>query len=278
MANINFSKMHGLGNDFIIVEGKDLPEGIDVYKLAARLCDRHFGIGADGLILVNPDVDKNGADTVWRILNSDGTEPEMCGNGIRCFAKYVYDKGIVDKNAFSVSTLAGLIKPSIEEDGMVTVDMGEPILKPEEIPVKIEGEYAIHRLLEVLDQDFYINCVSMGNPHCIIFVDEDVDATKYGPVIETHEIFPEKTNVEFVKVLSKSHIKVDVWERGCGITLACGTGACACVTAGVYNDLIETKATVSLPGGDLVINFDKESSHLFMTGPAEYAFTGVFEV
>ena len=276
MANINFTKMHGLGNDFIIVEDIDLPDGVNYNELAIRLCDRHFGIGADGLIIVNPDTGIKGTDTVWRILNSDGTEPEMCGNGIRCFAKYVHDNCLVDKRSFSVTTLAGVIKPTIEINGMVTVDMGQPILKPADIPVKLDGEFVIKRPLKVLDKQFNINCVSMGNPHCVIFTDEVIDVAKYGPVIETHNIFPEKTNVEFVKVLTKKHIKVDVWERGCGITLACGTGACACVTAGVYNDLIETKATVSLPGGDLVINFDKESNHIFMTGPAEYSFKGVF--
>lgn len=278
MTKINFTKMQGIGNDFIIVEGKDLPGNTDFGKLSARLCDRYFGIGADGLIIINPKNMEYKTDIAWKIFNSDGTEPEMCGNGIRCFAKFVHDKKILDKSEFSVTTLAGTIKPKIESNGLVTVDMGEPILDPAKVPVKIDGDKVIAHPLNVLDKEFKINCVSMGNPHCIIFVQDDVDATKYGPIIETHEIFPAKTNVEFVKILSRNHIKVDVWERGCGITLACGTGACACTVAAVLNDLTTRKITVSLPGGDLLINYDHESNHIFMSGPAEYSFEGTFEL
>jgi len=274
MTQLEFTKMHGLGNDFILVEEKKLPSNVNYEQLSKKLCDRHFGIGGDGLIVVRSRNAVKEADTAWRIFNADGTEPEMCGNGIRCFAKYVYDRNLIDKAKFTVSTLAGLITPVVEESGMITVDMGEPVLTPAEIPVNIAGDRIIDYPLNVLDKTFRINCVSMGNPHCIIFVDEPVDAVKYGTAIENHSVFPRRTNVEFVQVLSKSHIKVNVWERGCGITLACGTGACACVVAAVINKLTARKIKVTLPGGELFINYDRDSGRLYMTGPAEYAFEG----
>lgn len=280
MPEIKFSKMHGLGNDFIIVEDKDLPDDIKYCELSKRLCDRHFGIGGDGLIIVGPgnQNQNNVTDTAWRIFNSDGSEPEMCGNGIRCFAKYVYDKGLIDKKEFSVSTLAGPIIPKIEDDGLVTVDMGSPILDPARIPVKLSCDEVINKPVIVDGKEFHINCVSMGNPHCVIFIEEDVDVVKYGALLEVHNLFPQKTNVEFVKVLSKEHIKVDVWERGCGITLACGTGACACSVAAVLNDLTGNKVKVTLPGGDLIITYEREADKVFMSGPAEYAFEGSFQL
>lgn len=274
MTQIDFTKMQGLGNDFILVDDSSLSRDVDYAILSKRLCDRHFGIGADGLIIVNPREVSYQTDVAWRIFNSDGSEPQMCGNGIRCFAKYVFDKKIVSKKCFTIHTLAGVIKPDIADSGLVTVDMGEPILTPEKIPVKIKQKPVLNYPLKVLDREFKINCVSMGNPHCVIFVDEAIEISKYGPLIEIFDIFPEKTNVEFVRVLSKEHIKVDVWERGCGITLACGTGACACVVAAVLNGFTENKTKVSLPGGDLIINFDRDSNHIFMSGPAEYSFHG----
>ena len=273
---IAFTKMHGLGNDFILVDNKLLPPGTDFASMSKKLCDRHFGIGGDGLILVNPDNPSSDTDLTWRIFNSDGTEPQMCGNGIRCFARYVYDKGLINKKEFSVSTLAGKIKPVIETGGMVTVDMGEPELDPVKVPVNIKAKKVIDLPITVEGANFKINCISMGNPHCVIFIHDDIDILKFGPILEVHEIFPEKTNVEFVKVLSREHIKVNVWERGCGITLACGTGACACTVASVLNDLTERNINVTLPGGDLRISYDENSNHIFMTGPAEYAFDGEF--
>ncbi|MEW5820351.1 MAG: diaminopimelate epimerase [Cyanobacteriota bacterium] len=274
MTEIHFTKMHGLGNDFIIVEDKDLPDDIDYSELSKCFCDRHFGIGGDGLIIINPKNGNYETDTAWRIFNSDGSEPQMCGNGIRCFARYVYDKGIVQKKEFTVNTLAGVITPTIESE-LIKVDMGKPIIEPSLIPVKINLDRALMYSLVIQEKEFKINCISMGNPHCVIFIEEFVDLKKWGPLIETHELFPEKTNVEFVKKVDSSHIKVNVWERGCGITLACGTGACACVVAGVLNNLIDTITKVTLPGGDLFITFDQNLNRVFMSGPAEYSFSGM---
>lgn len=274
MPKINFTKMQGLGNDFILIEDQYLPINIDYATLAKKLCDRHFGIGADGLIIINPKNSISDADSSWRIFNSDGSEPEMCGNGIRCFAKYVYERQLVKNSEFTVSTIASIITSKIETGGLITVDMGEPILNPVQMPVNINRDRVINFPLSILDKTFSINCVSMGNPHCVIFVKEDIDLTKFGPLIERHELFPHKTNVEFVEVLSREHIKVNVWERGCGITLACGTGACAAVTIAVLNNHTERKVKVTLPGGDLIIHYDQTNNHLFMSGPAEYVFEG----
>ena len=252
---IKFTKMNGLGNDFIIVDGKDVTEVTDSHaaaspllrmtiysQLAKKMCDRNFGIGADGLIIVNPTDVKADTDISWRIFNSDGTEPQMCGNGIRCFAKYVYEKGLINKKKFTVWTLAGTITPEILDNGEVRVDMGKPILEAKKVPVNVEDlDCVINYPFELEGKDFYITAVSMGNPHCIIFTDEDsaLLARKYGSKIEIHTMFPEKTNVEFVKILSRNNIKIDVWERGCGITLACGTGACASTVAAILNELTD---------------------------------------
>jgi len=280
--SINFTKMNGLGNDFIIVEGKDVSEKkLNYETLAKKMCDRNFGIGADGLIIVNPvDVTAN-TDTSWRIFNSDGSEPQMCGNGIRCFAKYINEKGITDKKKFTVKTLAGIITPEILDNGEVRVDMGKPILEAAKVPVLVEElDCVINYPLELEGKDFNITAVSMGNPHCIIFTDEDTAflARKLGSKIETHPMFPEKTNVEFVKVLSRNNIKIDVWERGCGITLACGTGACASTVAAVLNELTDNKVKADLPGGSLIIEWNKDQSdaHVFMTGKAEFVFEGEY--
>lgn len=276
MVDIDFVKMQGIGNDFIIVEEKNLLEDINYSEFTKKLCDRHFGIGADGLIVVIKNSDDD-ADITWRIFNSDGSEPEMCGNGIRCFARYVYDKGLVDKRSFTISTLAGIVTPEINDDGSVTVDMGSPALKPSRIPVMTDIDPVLSYPIKVVDREFIMNCIGMGNPHCVIFTDEDLDIEKYGSVLEKHILFPKKTNVEFVQILTKEHIKVDVWERGCGITLACGTGACAAVVAAVLNHFTDDEVTVSLPGGDLKVKFDQSSNHVFMTGPADYSFKGSIE-
>lgn len=274
---MKFTKMHGLGNDFIILGAEELCKRSFSYsKLAKRLCDRHFGIGADGLILVNPPEMESDCDINWRIFNSDGTEPQMCGNGIRCFAKYVYDKGIVNKKKFSVSALAGVIVSEILDDGKICVDMGEPALEPAKIPVLIEN--AVNYPLEIEEKQINITAVSMGNPHCIVFTEGDTAALakSLGAKLENHAIFPEKTNVEFVKVLSRNKIRIDVWERGCGITLACGTGACASVVASVLNNLTGNTVEVELPGGNLNIKWDRAANKLFMTGGCEFVFEGQF--
>ena len=272
MQSIKITKMQGLGNDFVIVDYEEFKKtGLSMSELAIKLCNRHFGIGADGMII--PDLSSSqSADIGWYFYNSDGSTAQMCGNGMRCFAKYVYDNKFVNKKSFSVKTLAGIIKPELLEDGTVRVDMGAPILEDERIPFK--GE----RVLKALDREFQINPVSMGNPHCIIFTEEDplYLAQTYGPTIEKHEFFPEKTNTEFVKVLKRNEVDMRVYERGCGITLACGTGACATVVAGVLNNLTEQKVKVNLLGGSVIIEWrgssDNLEEHVYMTGRADYSF------
>lgn len=284
MTNIQFTKMQGLGNDFIIIDFEEYKkleiEEKDLGELAKKLCHRNFGIGADGLIIVNPNTTQT--DIGWFFYNSDGTTAQMCGNGIRCFARYVYDKKLIDKKIFSVETLAGAIVPELVNENTVKVNMSKPILEPNKIPSLITHNINFDLILE--EKTFKANAVSMGNPHCIIFTDEDTKqmALKYGRQIETHAIFPEKTNVEFVKVLSRSEINLDVWERGCAITMACGTGACASVVAAILNDLCDNKVKVNLPGGSLIIEWDGsyENTHedVFMSGPAEYVFTGEIDI
>lgn len=271
MQKIKITKMQGLGNDFVILDYEEYEKtGLSLEDLARKLCDRHFGIGADGMII--PKIDTNSADIGWYFYNSDGSTAQMCGNGMRCFAKYVYDKKLVDKKQFSVETLAGIIKPELLDNGLVKVDMGAPILEDARIPFK--GD----RKLKVLNKEFEIFPVSMGNPHCIIFTDEDpLELAKtYGEKIEKHEFFPEKTNTEFVKVISRDEVDMRVFERGCGITLACGTGACATVVAAVLNNLTEQKVKVNLLGGSVIIEWqgskEKLNEHVFMTGRADYSF------
>jgi len=279
---IKFIKMNGLGNDFIIVDGKDvLEKNLKYEDLAKKMCDRNFGVGADGLIIVNPPEVKSDTDISWRIFNSDGSEPQMCGNGIRCFAKYVYEKGIINKKKFTVWTLAGTITPEILDNGEVRVDMGKPILEAAKVPVLVEDlDCVINYPLDIDETEFNITAVSMGNPHCIIFTEEDSFslAREFGPKIETHSMFPEKTNVEFVKVLSRKNIKIDVWERGCGITLACGTGACASTVAAILNELADNIVKADLPGGSLTIEWDKDQpdASVFMTGKSEFVFKGEY--
>jgi len=276
---IKFTKMQGLGNDFVLVDYEEIKKNnLEYSSLAKKICDRKFGIGADGLIIVNPDDMKADTDTSWRIINSDGSEPQMCGNGIRCFAKYAYQKGLVSKKKFTVNTLAGVITPEILENGDVRVDMGRPILEPAKIPTTgVAQDKVLNYEISVNDRTFSINAVSMGNPHCIIFSDENTEelAKSYGPSLEVHPLFPEKTNVEFVKVISRDHIKIDVWERGCGITLACGTGSCASVVAAILNNLTDHKVKADLPGGSLIIEWQgSEDSSVFMSGGAEFVFCG----
>ena len=283
MSKIKFTKMQGLGNDFVLVDYEEIKNSdIPLSELATRMCDRKFGIGADGLIVVNPDDMKSNTDVCWRILNSDGSEPQMCGNGMRCFAQYVFNHGLVKEKKFSVNTLAGTIIPEVLDNDLVRVNMGKPILEAEKIPVKSNLFPVLNDTLQAEDRTFQFSAVSMGNPHCLIFTDENTEelALKYGSSIENNPIFPEKTNVEFIKVISEKHIKINVWERGCGITLACGTGACASTVAAILNNLTENKVKADLPGGTLTIEWagnsiDKDND-VFMTGSAKVVFEGEY--
>lgn len=271
--SIKITKMQGLGNDFVVIDYDEYQKsGLEMAELAKKICDRNFGIGADGMII--PDLNASETDIGWYFYNSDGTTAQMCGNGMRCFAKYVYDKGYVKKSEFTVKTLAGIIKPKLLENGEVTVDMGAPILENSKIPYLAQE----NNKLKIADRIFDINPVSMGNPHCVIFTDENPleFAQHYGADIEQHPSFPEKTNVEFVKVISPAEIEMRVWERGCGITLACGTGACASVVQGILNNLTQSKVKVNLLGGSLIVewrgNKGNPHEHVFMTGSANYVF------
>lgn len=283
MSKIKFTKMQGLGNDFVLVDYEEIKNlDISLSELSIRMCDRKFGVGADGLIVVNPDDMKSNTDVCWRIINSDGSEPQMCGNGMRCFAQYVFNHGLVQGKKFSVNTLAGTIIPEVLEGDLVRVNMGKPILEADKIPVKSNLFPVLNDTLQAGDRTFQFSAVSMGNPHCLIFTDENTEelALKYGSSIENNPIFPEKTNVEFIKVISEKHIKINVWERGCGITLACGTGACASTVASILNNLTENKVTADLPGGSLTIEWagnpiDKDND-VFMTGSAKVVFEGEY--
>lgn len=272
MTNIKITKMHGCGNDFVFMDYEEfLKTKMTLEELSKQICDRHFGIGADGLIVPEP-YNGNDADLKWNYYNSDGTTAQMCGNGMRCFSRYVYDNGLINKKQFSVKTLAGIIKPEILDNGLIKVNMGKPILEDNKIPFK--GE----RTIKILDKTFEIHPVSMGNPHCVIFTQETPMqmALKYGPEIEKHPYFPEKTNVEFVKVISENEIEMAVYERGCEITLACGTGACASAVASVLNNLTVNEVKVNLPGGVVSIEWKGSKADLqkdvFLTGPAQYSF------
>lgn len=275
MIKIKLTKMQGCGNDFVIIDYSEYEKtNMPMAELAKKVCNRNFGVGADGLII--PKTNTKETDIGWYFYNSDGSIAQMCGNGMRCFAKYVYDKGLVNKKEFSVMTGAGIIKPQLLEDGNVKVNMGTPILEDEKIPFK--GS----RKLKALDREFEITPVSMGNPHCVIIGEDDPMemALKYGPVIEKHEYFPEKTNTEFVKVISTNEIDMRVYERGCGITLACGTGACASVVACVLNNLTEQTVKVNLLGGSVFVEWQGNSSNptenIFLIGPANYTFTAEY--
>ena len=277
---IDFVKMHGLGNDFILIDCLSKPVGDSSFLsyLAKRLCNRNFGIGADGLILILPS---SKADLRMRIFNYDGSEAQMCGNGIRCFAKYAYENKLVSKNKFTVETLAGIIIPELTITNNkilgVKVNMGTPKLRRREIPMN--GKNTLTVVNETLkinpEQTFKITCVSMGNPHCITFVNDvqSISVDEIGPKIENQPLFPEKTNVEFIQVLNKQEINFRVWERGVGETLACGTGACAALVAAVLNKKTDREATIHLPGGALNIQW-ADDRHVYMTGPAELVFRG----
>lgn len=275
---IQFTKMHGLGNDFIVIDAiNQRLDELNLNQLAIDLCNRNFGIGADGLILV---LKSDKSDFKMRIFNSDGSEPEMCGNGIRCFSKFLYDNKLVEKDIFSVETLGGIIVPAlIIKDGFIEaieVDMGKPVFGSNEIPiVGINKEKILNEPIKVANETFLFTAVSMGNPHAVVFVDDlqKLDIDTLGPLFETHPYFPEKVNTEFVQIINRNEIALIVWERGAGRTLACGTGAAASVAAGIMNGLLERRVIVHLPGGNLIIEWQNDEE-LIMTGPAETVFKG----
>ena len=282
---IEFIKMEGLGNDFILLDDRKgkIQQYIDYPILAKKLCSRHFGIGGDGIILILESLKPLDYDIKFRIFNSDGSQAQMCGNGMRCFAKYVYENKLISKKKFRVDTKAGTIIPEIITNDMnmvesVRVDMGEPVLLCKDIPFKSKNEKTVQETLNIPGQEYTITAVGMGNPHCIIFVDdvEKVDIKKIGPIIENHKRFPEKTNVEFIETINSRELKMKVWERGSGITLACGTGACASLVAANLAGKAEDKAIIHLDGGDLEIYWDKTSNHIFKTGPATKVFKGEY--
>ena len=274
---MKFTKMQGIGNDYVYVNC--FKEKIDNPPEVAKIVsDRHFGIGSDGLIMINPS---KVADFEMEMYNADGSRGEMCGNGIRCVAKYVYDYGLTDKTSISVETLAGIKYLDLTvEDGkvvLVKVDMGKPMLRPEEVPVVSEKEEVIDEPITVDGQEYRMTCVSMGNPHAVVFIDQDVKEfplETVGVKFENHERFPKRVNTEFVNVLDRHTAQMRVWERGSGETLACGTGACAVAVACALNGLTEDEVTVKLLGGDLQIKWDREKNTVYMTGPAEVVFDG----
>ena len=285
---LNFTKMEGLGNDYVYVNC--FKENIEnPSELSIKVSDRHFGIGSDGLILIKPS-DK--ADFTMEMYNADGSQSEMCGNGIRCVGKYVYDYGLTDKTDVAIETLAGIKylnlkveKKSADDRGrvsMVTVNMGAPIFEPEKVPVKISEKLdkVVDYPVNVDGKTYNVTCVSMGNPHSVAYVD-DVDTfplEEIGPKFENHEMFPNRVNAEFVQIVSPTYAKMRVWERGSGETLACGTGTCATVVASILNGKTEDEVTVKLLGGELIIRWDREENLVYMTGPAKVVFDGTIEI
>ena len=276
---MEFTKMQGLGNDYVYVNC--FKEKIkNPSEMAVKVSDRHFGIGSDGLILIKPS---EVADFEMEMYNADGSRGEMCGNGIRCVAKYVYDYGLTDKTSISVETLGGIKYLDLTvEHGKVTlvkVDMGTPILKPELIPIVAKGESVIDEPIMVGGKEYHMTGVSMGNPHDVVFMDDikNLEIEKIGPLFENHERFPNRINTEFVNVIDRHTAQMRVWERGSGETLACGTGACAVAVACILNGLTENTVTVKLLGGDLQIEWDREKNTVYMTGPAEVSFDGVWK-
>ncbi len=276
---MKFTKMHGCGNDYVYVNLFE-EKITDPAALSIKVSDRHFGIGSDGLITIGPS---EHADFRMRIYNADGSEAEMCGNGIRCVAKYVYDHHMTDQKEISVETGAGIKTLQLTvEDGKVTmvrVDMGQPVLEPDQIPVKASGDRVVDEPITAGGKEWRMTCVSMGNPHAVVFVDDVADFAleTYGPAFENHERFPKRINTEFVQVISRKEVSMRVWERGSAETFACGTGTCATVMACILNDRTDNQVLVHLRGGDLQIEYDSESRHIFMTGPAIEVFEGQWE-
>jgi len=277
---MKFTKMQGIGNDYIYVDCARETVS-DPGPLAKKISDRHFGVGSDGLVLILPS---ERADFRMRMFNSDGSESEMCGNATRCIGKYVYERGLTRKKEVTLETGAGIrtlrLNVSGERVESVQVDMGEPHLLPEEIPVDIGTAGDVESIrnypLEVQGRIFPVTCISMGNPHCVVFMDEveSWPIESWGPMFEHHPFFPRRTNTEFAVIMDREHIRMRVWERGAGETLACGTGACATLAAAVINGLAERKAHLMLNGGELLIEWDEKTGHILMTGPAEFVFDG----
>lgn len=277
---MKFSKMQGCGNDYVYVNC--LTEDIkNPNELAIKVSNRHFGIGSDGLVLIKPSTK---GDFTMHMYNADGSQSEMCGNAIRCVGKYVYDHKMTDKTKLSIETLAGMkyLDLLVKDDKVieVTVDMGSPILEPENIPVNVSGTSVIKHPMLVEDQQYEITCVSMGNPHAVVFVDDTnkVEIENIGPKFEHHELFPNRINTEFVQILDREHINMRVWERGSGETFACGTGANASAYACILNGYTEDEVTVHMLGGDLKIRYNRELNRLFMTGPAVTVFEGDYYI
>lgn len=277
---MEFTKMQGCGNDYVYVNGFE--NKIDnPNKLSEIVSDRHFGIGSDGLIVINPS---EKADFKMSMYNADGSEGKMCGNGIRCVAKYVYDNKMTDKTTITVETLSGIktLELNVKNDKVETVkvNMGTPILLPKYVPVVSDKDKVVDEPIVIDDKEYRITCVSMGNPHAITFIEntDDLEIETIGPKFENNPIFPDRVNTEFIQVLDRNTVKMRVWERGSGETFACGTGACATVVACVLNGLTDDKVTVKLLGGDLFIEYNREENTVYMTGPAIVSFTGKIEV
>lgn len=277
---MKFTKMEGCGNDYVYVNGFE--EKIDnPNEVAIAVSDRHFGIGSDGLIIINPS---EVADFKMCMYNADGSEGKMCGNGIRCVAKYVYDFNLTDKDVITVETLSGIktLKLNVENGKVKTVrvNMGAPILECDKVPVKYDDEKMINKPVKVDGKTFNITCVSIGNPHAVTFINDtdNLEIEKIGPKFENNEIFPDKVNTEFIQIIDKKTVKMRVWERGSGETFACGTGACASVVASVLNRLTENKVTVKLLGGELEIEYNQDENTVYMTGPARVVFTGEYDI
>ncbi len=277
--DVKFTKMHGCGNDYVYIDGAAWQISQEDKTEAVRfLSDRHFGVGGDGVIFINPSDE---ADFEMEMYNADGTRAEMCGNGIRCVAKYVYDKGLTDKRKLSIVSAGQVKYLELEVDSenrvsWVKVNMGSPILAPEQIPVRISGQQAVNVPIWVEGQEYHMTCVSMGNPHAVVFVEETehINLEQIGPLFERHEMFPKRTNTEFVQIVDRGHVKMRVWERGTGETLACGTGCCATVVACVLNGLTDERVTVGVLGGEIQVTWDRERNLVYMGGPATTVFEG----
>lgn len=277
---MKFTKMQGIGNDYIYINCFE-ETVLNPMGLSVRLSDRHFGIGGDGIILIQPS---ETADCRMDIYNADGSQAMMCGNGIRCVGKYVFERGIAKKDTLRVDTMSGIktLRLAVQNDKVlsVTVDMGKPIINTKEIPAALSGDQVIDREIVVDSKPYRITCVSMGNPHCVLFVDDvnTVPIEKIGPKFENHSIFPNRANIEFIQILNKNEMNMRVWERGSGETWACGTGACAAVVACVLNGKTARDVKVHLKGGDLSIHWDEKIGSVFMQGPAEFVFDGTVEI
>lgn len=277
---VKFTKMEGCGNDYVYING--FTEKIDSEKkpeFVQRVSDRHFGIGSDGVIFINPS---EIADFEMEMWNADGTRAEMCGNGIRSVAKYVYDHRMTESEELTIESFGKIkyitIYPENGEAKLIKVDMGEPILKAELVPVNSENEQVVDESILVNDKEYKMTCVSMGNPHAVVFLDPDnLEIDKIGPFFENHKRFPKRTNTEFVKILDKQNVRMRVWERGTGETLACGTGCCATAVACILNGYTDDEITVHVLGGDIKIKWDRENNHIYMTGPAKAVFDGEIE-